>query len=422
MSAATRAETRAETSAETSTAPNPRSWQTPLLVVVCGGILLGVSMGARNVQGLFMLPMITERGWTRETFGVAIALQNIVWGLSQPLAGMIADRYGSVKVMLAGSLLYAAGLYLEATATSALGLHTGAGVLIGLGLSGTAFAAIYGAISRIASPAQRSWALGMAGAIGGLCQFAMVPVAHGLIGGLGWVTAFIVIAALFVAAAPASFAMQDHVKSQENAGSQSMSAAIRAAFSHRGFWLLNTGFLACGFQLAFIATHLPAYLLDKGMQPRDAVVALAIISLANVLGTYYCGILGGRYSRKYLLSGLYLMRSAAIAAFVWLPVSQPTLYVFAAVMGLTWLGTVPLTNGIVSQVFGVKYLATLFGFVFFGHQLGAFLGVWLGAYVFDTTHSYHAVWLLSIALGLLACLLHLPIDDRQLETETPLLA
>ncbi|MFZ6647074.1 MFS transporter [Undibacterium sp. TJN25] len=399
---------------------NANSWQTPLLVVVCGGILLGISMGARNVQGLFMLPMISERGWTRETFGVAIALQNIVWGLSQPLAGMVADRYGSVKVMLAGSLLYAVGLYLEATATSAIGLHAGAGVLIGLGLSGTAFAAVYGAISRIAAPAQRSWALGMAGAIGGLCQFVMVPVAHGLIAGLGWVTAFIIIAAVFVAAAPASFALQDQGKGQGGAGGQSMSAAIRAAFSHRGFWLLNAGFLACGFQLAFIATHLPAYLMDKGMQPRDAVIALAIISLANIIGTYCCGVLGGRYSRKYLLSGLYLVRSAAIAAFVLLPVSQASLYAFAAVMGLTWLGTVPLTNGIVSQVFGLKYLATLFGFVFFGHQLGAFLGVWLGAYVFDATHSYQAVWLLSIALGLLACLLHLPIDERQLETGAPL--
>lgn len=395
-----------------------RNWQTPMLIVICGGILLGLSLGVRNVQGLFMLPMIGERGWTREHFGIAIALQNIVWGLSQPLTGMIADRYGSVKVMLAGSALYALGLYLEASATSIGVLNIGAGVLIGLALSGTAFATVYGAVSRIAAPEQRSWALGMTGAIGGLCQFAMVPVTHELIATLGWVAAFIAIALLFVTAAPAALALQDSAHAPA-AGGQSMSAAIKAAFAHRGFWLLNAGFLACGFQLAFITTHLPAYLLDKGMQARDAVVALAIISLTNVIGTYYCGYLGGKYSRKYLLSGLYLVRSLAIAAFVWLPVSQATLYGFAAVMGLTWLGTVPLTNGIVSQVFGMRYLATLFGFVFFGHQLGAFLGVWLGAYVFDATHSYHAVWMIAIALGLLASLLHLPIDERQVDFAAP---
>ncbi len=396
-----------------------RNWQTPMLIVICGGILLGLSLGIRNVQGLFMLPMIADRGWTRENFGMAIALQNIVWGLSQPLTGMVADRYGSVKVMMAGSLLYAAGLYLEASASSVPVLNAGAGVLIGLALSGTAFASVYGAVSRIAAPEQRSWALGMTGAIGGLCQFAMVPIAHELIATLGWVSAFIAIAVLFVAVAPASLALQDKSPAHTAAAGESMSSAIRAAFAHRGFWLLNAGFLACGFQLAFIATHLPAYLLDKGMQPRDAVVALAIISLTNVIGTYYCGHLGGKYSRKYLLSGLYLLRSLAIAAFVWLPISQATLYGFAAVMGLTWLGTVPLTNGIVSQVFGLKYLATLFGFVFFGHQLGAFFGVWLGAYVFDATHSYDAVWMVAIALGLLAALLHLPIDEREIKPASP---
>ncbi|GGC68487.1 MFS transporter [Undibacterium terreum] len=398
-----------------------RNWQTPVLVVLCGGILLGLSMGMRNVQSLFMLPMISERGWTREQFGLAIALQNIVWGLSQPLMGMIADRFGSVRVLLAGSALYAVGLYLEATAGSIASLNLGAGLLIGLALSGTAFATVYGAVSRIAAPAQRSWALGMTGAIGGLCQFAIVPITHGLMGALGWAAALVVIALLFVAAAPTSFALQDQLQEPPAAG-QSMSSAIRAAFSHRGFWLLNAGFLACGFQLAFISNHLPAYLMDKGMQPGVAVTALAIILLTNIVGTYYCGYLGGKYSCKYLLSGLYLIRSAAIAAFIWLPISPTTVYLFAALMGLTWLGTVPLTNGIVSQVFGMKYLATLFGFVFFGHQLGAFFGVWLGAHMFDATHSYHAVWMIAIALGLLASLLHLPIDDRQMDFAKPLAA
>lgn len=384
-----------------------------LLMVVCGGVIMGLALGSRHMQGLFLVPMSLERGWTREAFGFAVAIQNLVWGLAQPFTGMIADRFGSAKVICAGALAYAAGLYLMSVSVTPAALNLSAGLLIGMALSGTAFGTVYGALSRLAAPEKRSWALGMAGAIAGLGQFLIVPLAQGLIGAFGWATALVIFAVTFLALSPLAFALTDNAAVDRALPAQSMTAAISEAMGHRGFWLLNLGFLACGFQLAFIAMHLPAYLLDKGLGAEEAVVALALIALANVFGTYGCGYLGGLYRRKHLLSLIYLIRAGAIALFIVLPLSPVTVYAFAVVMGLIWLGTVPLTNGLVSQVFGVRYIATLFGFVFFGHQLGAFFGVWLGAYVFETTRSYELIWLGSIGLGLLAAALHWPIDDRE---------
>ncbi len=384
----------------------------PLPAVVCGGIILGVALGTRHVQGLFLPPMTMEHGWGREVFGFALALQNLAWGLTQPLTGMIADRFGSARVLFLGVLAYAAGLYLQAVSDTPGALSVSAGLIIGFALSGTAFGAVYGALSRILSPERRSWGLGLAGAIGGLGQFLMVPLAQGLIGTVGWMRALMLLAALCVVLAPLTVALRDRPQGVAGAPSfADIGAAVRAALSHRGFGLLNLGFLACGFQLAFIASHLPAYLLDRGLGPREGVTALALIALANVVGTYYCGHLGGKYRRKHLLAGLYLVRACAIAIFVATPLAAPSVYVFAVVMGATWLGTVPLTNGLVAQIFGVRYIATLFGFVFLGHQLGSFAGVWLGGYFFDTTHSYQAVWLIAIALGVVAAALHLLIDD-----------
>ena len=290
---------------------------------------------------------------------------------------------------------------------------------IGIALSGTAFAAIYGALSRLVAPERRSWALGVAGAVGGLGQFTMVPAAQWLIGGWGWVAALLSFAVVLAMLLPLALPLREPASREQgiSAGEAglSMRAAIREAFAQPGFWLLNLGFLACGFQLAFIGTHLPAYLMDKGLRASDAVAALAIIALTNVMGTYVCGVLGGRHRRKYLLAGIYLLRTAAIALFVLLPLSSWTVYVFAAVMGLVWLGTVPLTNGLISQVFGVRYITTLFGFVFFGHQLGSFLGVWLGGVVFEATGSYDLIWLGAMALGVLSAALHWPIDDREIQ-------
>jgi MFS family permease len=397
-------------------------WQQRWLIVLAAGAVMGAALGIRHVQGLFLQPVTLDQGWSREIFGFTLALQNLVWGLAQPFTGMIADRFGSMKVIMPGMLLYALGLFATAHSSSAAEFMLGNGFLIGIALSGTAFGAVYGALSRIFPAEHRSWALGVAGSIGGLGQFCMVPFVQNLLDGMGWISALMVLCAVMVLMSPLVFWLRDGngaIRWPEK-GELTMGEAIREACAHRGFWLLNLGFLACGFQLAFIAGHMPAYLMDKGMGPREAGIALALISLANIIGTYLSGYLGGLMRRKYLLSVIYLIRSAAMILFVALPVSEVTVYAFSFVMGLIWLGTVPLTNGLVSQIFGVRYITTLFGIVFFGHQLGAFLGVWLGGYVFDLTKSYDLLWFGSIALGLLAAALHMPINDANVVREEPL--
>lgn len=402
-------------SARTTREERRRALLYPILV---GGILMGLALGIRHLQGLFMLPMTMDRGWTRETFALAIALQNLVWGIAQPFTGMLADRWGTAKIVAAGAMLYGLGLLLMATATTPAQLFLGGGLIIGLALSCTAFGVVYGALSRMSTEADRGWSLGLAGAIGGLGQFVAVPGTQALQDALGWDRALVTLGALIALLVLFASKLDDRVGAGAGQGAGAprplpMAAALSQAFAHRGFWLLNLGFLACGFQLAFIAAHLPAYLLDKGVHPSVAVTGLAVIALANVVGTFVCGQLGGVYRRKHLLCGLYLVRSAAMAAFVLLPLSPITVYLFCAVMGFLWLGTVPLTNGLVSQVFGVQYIGTLFGFVFFGHQLGAFFGVWLGGHVFDATRSYDGLWFGSMALGVAAAALHWPIDDRR---------
>ncbi|WP_313369990.1 MFS transporter [Achromobacter animicus] len=393
------------------------------LLVLAGGVVMGLALGVRHVQGLFLLPVTMDRGWSRETFAIALAVQNLTWGIVQPFTGMIADRYGSAKVIAGGLVFYALGLAGMAHATTPAGFMWTAGVCIGIALSGTAFAAIYGALSRLVPPERRSWALGVAGAVGGLGQFTMVPAAQWLIGGWGWVAALLVFAVVLMILLPLALPLREPANRVRDAAAPdanlSLTDAIREAFTRPGFWLLNLGFLACGFQLAFIGTHLPAYLMDKGLRASDAVAALAIIALTNVMGTYVCGILGAHHRRKYLLAGIYLVRTAAIALFVLVPLSTWSVYAFAAVMGFVWLGTVPLTNGLISQVFGVRYITTLFGFVFFGHQVGSFLGVWLGGVVFEATRSYDLIWLGAMALGVLSAALHWPIDDREIQRARP---
>lgn len=391
-----------------------------LLLVLAGGIVMGMALGVRHVQGLFLLPITIDRGWSRETFGFAMAVQNLTWGVSQPFIGMVADRYGSAKVIFGGLFFYALGLFLMAHAATSAALVWSAGVCIGIALSGTSFGAVYGALSRLVAPERRSWALGLAGAIGGFGQFAMVPTAQMLIGSWSWSGTLVVLSLMMVVLLPLARPFRE--RSAGAASGQveiSMFAAIKEAFTQRGFWLLTMGFLDCGFQLAFVATHLPAYLLDKGLHPSNAVAALAIIALTNVFGTYCFGLLGARHRRKYLLAGIYLVRTAAMALFLILPVSPWTVYAFAAVMGFIWLGTVPLTSGLVSQVFGVRYITTLFGFVFFGHQLGSFLGVWLGGVVFEMTKSYDLIWIAAMTLGLVAAALHFPIDDCEIRHSPP---
>lgn len=392
----------------------PAWWASPWAVVLAGGLVMGIALGVRHAQGLFLLPISIDRGWSREVFGFAIAVQNLAWGVAQPFMGMIADRFGSMRVIAAGLALYAIGLALMAHAASPAEFVLTAGVCIGLALSASSFGVVYGALSRIVAPARRSSALGAAGAIGGLGQFFMVPATLGLIDGVGWAGALLALAFACALLVPCALPLRDRPVAQE-ASRPSLRGAIGEAFRHRGFLLLNAGFLACGFQLAFVATHLPAYLVDKGLAARDAAAGLALIALANAAGTYCCGRLGGAFRIKHLLCGIYLARALAMALFVLLPLTTASLYAFCATMGFLWLGTAPLTNALVSQVFGVRYIATLFGFVFLSHQVGSFLGVWLGGVVFDATRSYDPVWLGGIALGLVAAALHFPIDDRAID-------
>lgn len=385
-----------------------------LLGVVFGGAVMALALGIRHVQGLFLLPMTLDRGWGRELFGFAMAVQNMVWGLAQPFAGMVADRFGSRHVVAVGTLLYAGGLVSMAHASTGWELILGAGVVIGLALSCTAFGVVYGCISRIAPTALRSSSVGLAGAIGGAGLFVLVPVTQDLQANVGWSAALLTMAVAIAVLFPGALLLND-VKSQEASAGHpglSMTGAVAQAFAHRGFWLLNLGFLACGFQLAFMAGHLPAYLLDRGLNAGVAVAGLAIVGVTNIVGTYLCGWLGGLYRPKYLLGALYLARTVFMALFLLLPLTPGSVYVFCAAMGLLWLGTVPLTNGILARVFGVQYISTLFGFVFFGHQLGGFLGVWLGGYVFDRYESYDYVWAGAMLLGAVASALHLLIDDE----------
>ncbi|MFP8780139.1 MFS transporter [Hydrogenophaga sp. RWCD_12] len=381
---------------------------------------MGLALGIRHVQGLFMLPMTMDRGWSRETFAFALAIQNLALGFAQPFAGMLSDRFGGTKVVAVGTLLYGLGLAVMSAATTPMELYLGCGLLVGVAQSCTAFGVVYSALSRLSPAADRGWSMGLAGAIGGLGQFVAVPATQALQDTLGWNWALLALGAGMVAMVVLAPQLRDKgvVETAGERTAQTMGAAIRQALGHRGFWLLNLGFLACGFQLAFIASHLPAYLLDKGVPAQLAVTGLAVIALTNIVGTFACSRLGDLYRRKNLLALVYLIRTGAMALFVLLPVSTTSVILFCGVMGLLWLGTAPLTNGLVSQVFGVQYIGTLFGFVFLGHQVGAFLGVWLGGYVFDTTQSYDLVWMGAMALGLIAAVLHLPIDDRAVHPAT----
>ena len=390
------------------------------LIVIAAGAIMGTALGVRHVQGLFLQPVVTTQGWSREAFGFALALQNLVWGLAQPLTGMVADRFGSAKVLFLGMLIYALGLLLMGSAAGATEFALSNGVLIGVALSGTAFGAVYGALSRIFSGSDRAWALAVGGALGGLGQFVMVPFAQTLINRLNWQGAAIALCLVMLALAPLAALLRDRPQplGHGHESSVSVTRAIRQAFSHRGFWLLCLGFTACGFQLAFIAAHLPAYLIDRGLDPEQASATLAIIALTNIFGTYACARWGSRWAAKKVLSAVYATRVLAMLVFLATPVTPSSACLFAATMGFLWLGTVPLTNGVLAQIFGVRYITTLFGFVFLSHQIGGFLGVWLGGKIYDGYGSYDLLWLGSFVFGLVSALVHWPIDDRPITLRT----
>jgi MFS family permease len=396
------------------------NWRTPTVVLLCGCLVLMLSLGTRQSFGLYLRPMSFDLGWGREVFAFAVAVQNLVWGLAQPFAGMVADKFGAARVIVAGGILYAIGLVLMAYSTSGLMLDFSAGLLIGLGLSGTTFGIVMSVIGRASAPEKRSLAMGIAGAGGSFGQFVMLPYGQFLIGQWGWLAALLVMAMTAFLMVPLGAALAGK-NPAANSTDQSMKAALHEAATHRGFWYLTMSFLVCGFQTIFIMTHLPAYLMDKGMTANQGMVALALIGFFNIIGSYLSGLLGGRYSKKYLLTWIYVVRAIVIALYISLPLSELTTWIFAAVIGVTWLGTVPLTNGLVAQIFGVKYLSTLFSIAFLGHQIGAFAGAWYGGYMFDLTGSYLAVWMVAIGLSVAAALLCMPIDESTLE-RTPLMS
>lgn len=391
------------------------AWHGVVVALVCGSLILLVSLGVRHAFGLFLQPVTMDQGWGRETFAFAIALQNLVWGASQPFTGMIADRYGAKPVVAAGAVLYGLGLYMMSQVAGETVFILGAGVLIGLGLSGTTFPVIFGAISRLVTPQQRSLAMGITMSVGSFGQFAMLPLSLGLITVFEWQTALIFLAGLTLAMVPLAFGIRNTpAKPASVEEDVTFSRALRDAFGTRDFWLLSLGFFACGFQVVFIAVHLPAFLADEGIGSGVATTVLALIGLVNIAGTYYAGLWGGRHRKPMLLSWIYLGRAAVIAAFVLLPVTATSAYIFGALMGLFWLSTVPLTNGTIAAVFGVKHMSMLGGIVFFAHQLGSFAGGWMGGWLYDATGSYDMAWGIAIALSLIAALLNWPITERTL--------
>ena len=398
----------------TKTATPAPSWRSPTVVLVCGSLILTLGMGIRHGFGLFLQPISADLHWTRETFALAIAVQNLVWGMTQPFAGMIVDKYGAGRVVLAGVLLYVLGLFLMAHPTTPLAFVLSAGVLIGTGLSGVTFSVIAGVLGRAFPPEKRSMVLGISAAAGSFGQFALLPLTQWLLSHLGWVGALVALACVGLAMAPLAAAVVERRIKHEHAHRQSAGEAIREAFGHRGYVLLTAGFFVCGFQVVFVGVHLPAYLADHGLAPGVAVTALALIGLFNIIGTYTTGWLGSRMPKRHILSFIYFARAVVIALFVFLPLSPTSVYLFAMALGLLWLSTVPPTNGIVAHVFGVRYLAMLSGFTFLSHQVGSFLGAWLGGVLYVTTGSYDIVWYLAIALGVIAGIINLPIDEREI--------
>lgn len=388
------------------------AWRKAFWILLGSSLVLFLSLGVRHGFGLFLSPMSMEFGWGRGVFAFAMALQNLVWGLTQPVAGALADRCGARRTIVVSGLLYAVGLVLMAWADSPWSLSLSAGLLIGIGLSGTSFSVVLGVVGRAVPPEQRSMAMGIAAAAGSFGQFAMLPGSLGLIQWLGWSAALVVLGLLAALIVPLAAMIRDRPHASGNEPEQSLGEALREACGHPGFWLLGLGFFVCGFQVVFIGIHLPAYLVDHNLPIMVGTTVLALVGLFNVFGTCIAGWLGTRRSKPRLLSALYLARSVVIALFITVPLSVWTAYAFGIAMGLLWLSTVPLTNGAVATMFGVRNLSMLGGLVFLLHQLGSFLGGWLGGYLYDRTGSYDLVWQISILLGVAAAALNWPIRER----------
>ena len=390
-------------------------------VLACGAAIVTLSMGVRHGFGLWLQPITQEMGWTRQSFAFAIALQNLSWGVIGIFAGMAVDRFGAFRVLMGGAVLYGLGLAGMALSPTPLLFALTTGLLIGAAQAGTTYAVIYGVLGRQIAPERRSWAMGVAAAAGSFGQFLMVPVEGWLIASLGWQQALLALSMAVLLIIPLAFGLREpgFQGAAPPKRDQTIGHALREAFSYPSFNLLMAGYFVCGFQVVFIGVHMPSYLKDNGLSPQVASYALALIGLFNVFGTYIAGTLGQRMPRRFILSFIYLARAVAISVFLLVPLSPLSVYIFSAVMGTLWLSTVPPTNATIAQIFGVQHLSMLGGFVFFSHQLGSFMGVWLGGYLYDATGSYDIVWYIAIGLGVLAGLVNLPIKEAPIQRAQP---
>jgi MFS family permease len=382
-------------------------------VLICGAAIVTLSMGIRHGFGLWLQPITQDQGWGRQEFAFAMAVQNLAWGFMGIFAGMVADKFGAFRVITLGALIYSVGLLGMAWATDPWVFALFTGVIIGTAQAGTTYAVIYGVIGRNVPAERRSWAMGVAAAAGSFGQFLMVPVEGLLISQMGWQTALVILAAAAMLIIPLAWGLREPALNTPGQvqRDQSIGQALKEAFKYPSFQLLMAGYFVCGFQVVFIGVHMPSYLKDHGLAPQVASYALALIGLFNVLGTYIAGSLGQKMAKKKILAFIYAARSVAIVLFLWATLTPTSVYVFSGVMGLLWLSTVPPTNAAVAQIFGISHLSMLSGFIFFAHQIGSFMGVWLGGYLYDKTGSYDIVWYVSIALGIFAALVNLPVRE-----------
>ncbi len=402
----------------TTTTRNPMPW----LIIVSGSLIAMMTFGPRSAMGFFQLPMLSDTGWDRSTFGLAMAIQNLAWGLGQPFFGALADKYGTGRVLTLSGLLYAAGLTVMAHASSPVWLHIGGGLLVGLAVAAGSFGIVLSAFARNVTPEQRSFAFGIGTAAGSAGMFLFAPLSQALISNLGWSDSLVWLGALMLIVPLLAYPLRGNANSGSQSkaqAQQTVAEALREALGHRSYLLLTSGFFVCGFQVAFITAHFPAYLGDIGIDARYAVIAMALIGFFNVIGSLASGFIAQRYSKPYFLAFIYIARSVAVTAFLLLPQTPLSVIVFAIVMGLLWLSTVPPTNALVAIMFGTRHLGLLGGLVFLSHQIGSFLGVWMGGYLYDRMGSYDTVWWFGVALGVFAAIVHWPIAERPVDRALP---
>ena len=386
----------------------------PWLIIICGCLIAAITFGPRSAMGFFQLPMLAEKGWDRTTFGLAMAIQNLAWGLGTPVFGALADKFGTWRILALSGIMYSTGLYLMATADSVAALHIGGGVLVGLGVASGSFGIVLAAFARNVAPERRSMAFGIGTAAGSAGMFIFAPLSQGLIDAYGWFDALVFMSFMMLAIPVLAIPLRGNAESgsvAQTAMRQSVAEALREALGHRSYLLLVSGFFVCGFQVAFITAHFPAFVADIGIEARYAVIALALIGFFNIIGSLASGVIGQRYSKPIFLAWIYIGRSVLVTAFLILPQTPATVIAFAIIMGLLWLSTVPPTNALVAIMFGTRHLGMLGGVVFLSHQIGSFLGVWLGGYLYDIYGSYDSVWWLGVALGLFAAIVHWPIRE-----------